>query len=84
MNELGRVFKDQYGFDVEKKLIKSTANSQWDLTAHLATFFHEYDSKNNLLIIYYAGHGWAPPSSHKEFNIHGQVLAYSQLTVLSF
>ncbi|TLD38958.1 ATP-dependent RNA helicase [Venturia nashicola] len=66
VNELGRVFKDQYGFDVEKKLIKSTANSQWDLTAHLATFFHEYDSKSNLLIIYYAGHGWAPPSLHKE------------------
>lgn len=77
MNDLSQVFKTDYGFHVEKKKINNTENSQWDLIAHLSAFFRNHDSEQTLLIIYYAGHGWAPPSLHRDFNIHGLVFASS-------
>ncbi|QDS77662.1 hypothetical protein FKW77_003042 [Venturia effusa] len=72
VEDLSHVFEHDYGFQVDTKMINSTENSQWDLMNHLTAFFSKYDSEQTLLIIYYAGHGWAPPSLHEEFNIHGR------------
>lgn len=45
---------------------------------YLAEFIHEFDKDDTLLIVYYAGHGWALPGGRGELVLAG--LAFSAST----
>jgi Caspase domain len=72
VDELGRVFEKEYNFTVNKAPLE-TDNAQKEMIFYLAQFLKEHDRKNTLLIIYYAGHGWAPPDQQEAMLISGQV-----------
>jgi hypothetical protein len=59
VQDLGRVFRDKYKFDVTS--IKLTddpnENTQVDLNYKVSTFVKNNDGEHTLLIVYYAGHG---------------------------
>ncbi|KAE9962787.1 hypothetical protein BLS_010016 [Venturia inaequalis] len=71
VDELGQVFVEEYGFKVDRALL-GTDNAQKELLYFLAKFVMDHDEKNTLLIVYYAGHGWAPPDEHDEMLLNGQ------------
>ncbi|CZR58571.1 uncharacterized protein PAC_08463 [Phialocephala subalpina] len=58
LNTLRDVFKQQYGFNVETWHIPATEKSHHKLTQNTLDFIEEFDSKDNLFILYYAGHGY--------------------------
>ena len=58
LNTLRDVFKQQYGFNVHTWHIPATEKSHHKLTQNALDFIEEFDSKDNLFILYYAGHGY--------------------------
>lgn len=54
---LSTLFEDQYGFNVQW-LIPANEKSHNNLMQKALNFLDEHDSKDNLFIIYYAGHGF--------------------------
>lgn len=52
-----KIFREDYGFEVERKEIHSLAKASHQLNAFLASFMEAHDEKNTLMIFYYAGHG---------------------------
>lgn len=56
-NTLSRVFENHYGFNVEIWHIPANDRSHNNLMQKALDFLHDYDSKDNLFILYYAGHG---------------------------
>jgi hypothetical protein len=57
LDRLSDVFKDQYSFDVVTWLIPANDKSHHTLMAKALDFVDEFDSEDNLFILYYAGHG---------------------------
>jgi Caspase domain len=62
LEDLSRVFKEDYGFEVEESIIDSKSNPQIKLNMDLATFVFKHHKPDTLIIIYYAGHGSALPT----------------------
>ena len=56
VNELEDVFRRLYGFETEAWRIPSK-RSHNSLAAKIIGFLDDYESKDNLLIVYYGGHG---------------------------
>lgn len=55
--ELEDVFRHTYRFEVEVWRIP-TGRSHNSLAAKILGFLNDYESKDNLLIVYYGGHGY--------------------------
>jgi hypothetical protein len=58
LERLGDLFEHLYGFNVETWLIPSNSSSHIELMKKACGFLTEFDSSDNLFIIYYAGHGY--------------------------
>ncbi|KAL1637734.1 hypothetical protein SLS58_009161 [Diplodia intermedia] len=58
LDELALVFRDEYQFDVQKKLLKESVKVKHQLDGILADFMYRTDEVHNLGIVYYAGHGF--------------------------
>jgi hypothetical protein len=58
LNTLVNVFEGQYGFNVENWKIPANEKSHSNLMQKALDFLEDYDSTDNLFIIYYAGHGF--------------------------
>jgi hypothetical protein len=58
VDKLQDVFQNQYGFNTKRWLIPANDHSQLDLTENALDFLRDFDSKDNLFILYYAGHGY--------------------------
>lgn len=58
MKKLARVFRDDYNFDVEERYLDVETRPHAQVQLILSTFIHTHEEKGNLLIVYYAGHGW--------------------------
>lgn len=56
IDELGDVLRSLYGFETETWKIPSQ-RSHISLAAKILGFLNDYESKENLLIVYYGGHG---------------------------
>ena len=56
IRELKRVFRECFGYTVCSYLIPSI-NSQASLNYELATFVHAFGGADNLVLVYYGGHG---------------------------
>jgi Caspase domain len=66
------VFKEEYGFEVEESIIDSECSPRIQLNRDLSDFVHKHHKPDNLIIIYYAGHGSAvsaegSPADREEF-----------------
>lgn len=57
VKELEGVFKNIYNYTVRTEYIKPTPHPQHQVSVFLANFVFEFDGKDTLLIVYYAGHG---------------------------
>jgi hypothetical protein len=57
-NKLGDVFEFQYGFHKENWEIRANAKSHNLLMSQALSFINDFDPKDNLFILYYAGHGY--------------------------
>jgi hypothetical protein len=58
LNALASVFQDEYGFNVEEWKIPADKKSHTNLMQKALDFLDDYDSEDNLFILYYAGHGF--------------------------
>jgi hypothetical protein len=58
LNALRNVFENQYGFNAETWYISANENSHNDLMQKALDFLRDFDSRDNLFILYYAGHGY--------------------------
>lgn len=56
INDLDKVFREEYNYSTERELIPSH-DSHNTLEYMIARFRHNHDGPNNLLIVYYGGHG---------------------------
>lgn len=56
VNDLTQVFRDVFSFDV-KEVNLGHVNTQLQLEGEINTWAWENDDPDNLLIVYYAGHG---------------------------
>jgi hypothetical protein len=59
VQQLEGVFRDLFHYEVIPREIKKGKRPCLQLTMHLADFVHRFDSPTTLLIVYYAGHGFA-------------------------
>lgn len=57
LDALRRVFHEEYGFDATTWIIPSNESSQYDVMANALKFIRDFDTSDNLFILYYAGHG---------------------------
>lgn len=69
---LQRVFEDMYGFSVQYKRMHMRLHPQLQATQHVANFVCEKDGSGGLLIVYYAGHGWAENNSIGRLSLSGR------------
>ena len=55
------MFKEDYGFVVEKVLLDHDKQPQTQINHYIGKFIFDHDklNTNTLNIIYYAGHGWS-------------------------
>lgn len=74
IDELSKVFEEEYHFGVECKPIKKEQNfekrSQAQVNAIVAQWAYEKDGPHTLLIVYFAGHG--TPSENGELRLTGR------------
>jgi hypothetical protein len=61
LDDLGKVFKSVYGFETEAWLIP-TADPHVELMTKALKMVKDFGGPDNLLIVYYAGHGQMNPS----------------------
>ena len=59
VERLQRVFQDKYNFMVYRKQINDKKSPQAQVQKYLADFRYDEDGERTLLIVYYAGHGFA-------------------------
>ena len=73
VNELGKVFKEIYNFDVESKHIMKDQNkkAQVQINKIVANWVDEKDAPKRLFIVYFAGHG-RPGSTEGDLQIMGK------------
>jgi hypothetical protein len=64
--ELRDVLEKEYKFLVVEILLDKTGGPQKQLNKHLASFVHDHDDEDTLLVIYYAGHGWRKKNKDNE------------------
>lgn len=57
VQKLSNLFRDDFRFDVEHTLLNNAKPPQHQLNAAISNFVLNHDHPNNLLLIYYAGHG---------------------------
>lgn len=57
MQELSKLFRDDFHFKVEHTLLNTVKPPQQQLNHAITDFVLKHDGPNNLLLIYYAGHG---------------------------
>ena len=57
MDRLERIFRDLFHFEIQNFRIPSFKSDTALLDA-VSRFAHEYNSPDNLMIIYYGGHGY--------------------------
>lgn len=58
LNSLRTLFEDDYGFNTETWLIPASEKSHNNVMQKALDFLGDFDSKDNLFILYYAGHGY--------------------------
>lgn len=75
MDRLKNVLQDVYRFKVVKQpFLPNGQRVQAQMNKYLSEFVHEYDRQDDtLLIIYYAGHGWALPGGRGDLHLAGYV-----------
>ncbi|KAL9119202.1 MAG: hypothetical protein Q9187_004247 [Circinaria calcarea] len=80
VDSLERVFTTDFNYKVYNKCISKIPNksAQNQVNHHVADFIYEEDGPNNLLIVYYAGHG-KPGSGHGYLELAGYVWLSSLL-----
>ncbi|KAF2231424.1 hypothetical protein EV356DRAFT_535543 [Viridothelium virens] len=61
VEKLATVFETRYGFEVRRRKLNNKKRAHIQMVKHLASFVNRFEdqSDSTLLIIYYAGHGWA-------------------------
>ena len=66
MNDLAAVFSNIYHFEVKQRVLGfddpgclNKNRAQHQMCGYLLEFMKAHDAEDSLLIIYYAGHGWA-------------------------
>ena len=57
VQELSKLFRESFGFQVERTTLNNTKPPQQQLNAAISNFVLEHDGPYNLLLVYYAGHG---------------------------
>ncbi|KAJ4299206.1 hypothetical protein N0V90_004450 [Kalmusia sp. IMI 367209] len=57
VEELEGVFRERFNFRTQIVELDGSSKPQYQLNRSLSTFVEEYDGPNNLLIVYYSGHG---------------------------
>ncbi|PVH69008.1 hypothetical protein DL98DRAFT_661904 [Cadophora sp. DSE1049] len=57
LDALRRVSQEEYGFDATMWVIPSNESSQYDVMSNALNFIRDFDTSDNLFILYYAGHG---------------------------
>ncbi|KAF9701011.1 hypothetical protein EKO04_000601 [Ascochyta lentis] len=55
--ELEAVFRDRFRYNTETVELNMKVKPQLQLKSRVSTFIEEHDGPNNLLIVYYTGHG---------------------------
>ena len=79
VDKLKAVFEDQFGYSASiAKLSPTKGKLQVQVNKQVADFVHDHDGPNNLLIVYYAGHG-KPGQNFGDLEIFGYVLHGSNL-----
>jgi hypothetical protein len=58
LNALRNLIVDHYGFNTETWLIPANEKSHNNLMQKALDFLGDFDAKDNLFILYYAGHGY--------------------------
>jgi hypothetical protein len=67
VDDLAHVFANDFNYDVTELELQAT-NAQLTLDSRVTTWTCEHNSPDNLLIVYYAGHGiWDIEHSVLEF-----------------
>ncbi|KAF2236188.1 hypothetical protein EV356DRAFT_565642 [Viridothelium virens] len=68
VEQLSKIFKELYGFKVRNKKLSNKIRAQLQIVQHLVNFLSDFEDERSsvLLIIYYAGHGWAHRSDDAE------------------
>jgi hypothetical protein len=69
------VFKEDYGFEVEESIIDSKNSPRIKLNRDLSAFVYKHHKPDNLIIIYYAGHGSALSAEGNPTEGDGFILA---------
>ncbi|KAL9105915.1 MAG: hypothetical protein Q9227_008974 [Pyrenula ochraceoflavens] len=73
VDQLANVLENVYKFQVKKQIFRETkSRMQSQMNRYLSEFIDEFDKpEDTLLIIYYAGHGWALPGGRGELKLSG-------------
>jgi hypothetical protein len=58
VNKLEHVFRQDYDFHVEQRVIKRNQSAHNQMNFHLLEFTLKHEKEHGLLIVYYGGHGW--------------------------
>lgn len=71
MDALRKIFAKDFHFETDFYEIPSV---KWEtaLNTKVANFVHEYDSPDNMVIVYYAGHGYVGEET-KQFKLAAYV-----------
>lgn len=71
MDALHKIFAEDFHFETEFFQIPS---EKWEtaLNTKVANFIYEYDSPDNMVIVYYAGHGYVGKET-KQFKLAAYV-----------
>ena len=74
VHSLKAVFEDKFGYSATiAKLSPTKGGLQVQINREVANFVGDHDGQNNLLIVYYAGHG-KPGEIFGQLELHGFVL----------
>ena len=72
LEPLRGVLQEKYGFSVQYRRMHMQLHPQLQATKHVADFVFENDGPRGLLIVYYAGHGWAEDNSVGRISLSGR------------
>ncbi|KAH7121194.1 hypothetical protein B0J11DRAFT_59573 [Dendryphion nanum] len=73
VNELTALFRERFNYEVEETKLGKTPNPQIELNYAIMQHIFKHDGRNNLLIVYYTGHGavYKPHDQHLELSANG-------------
>lgn len=66
------MLQDTYGFPVQYQRMHMRVHPQVQATQHVSKFVCDEDEPGGLLIVYYAGHGWAEDNSVGHLSLSGR------------